>query len=198
VPTYDPPDGSYSQSIPSGTRAFRQEIAAHFGFTRTEVVRDLSRCQHQRSEHCECRGIDFFTTDVSKGRKVFDFCIRNADVLDIQSVIFNRRVWGFGTWTERAYSGPSPHTDHVHVGLNKRGARTLTREKIRTCLQGGIKVRCIKLQGDLANHVYADFEKVLVHLNTQDFADLGSPAVVDLPASDPTWKKFRVVQYDAG
>lgn len=133
---YDPP-GSYTSTIPSGVTAFRNHLKKKYGFTRTEVIRDQSRCNQTNSEHCVCRGIDFFTTDLKLGRAVFLWCIANADRFGIQSVIFNRRVWGFGKWFERAYS-PSgnatiEHRDHVHIGLNKWAAKNLT----KALLEGG-------------------------------------------------------------
>lgn len=129
---YDPP-GAYTSTIPSGTTAFRNHLKKKYGFVRTEVIRDKSRCNQTNSEHCVCRGIDFFTTDLKLGRAVFLWCIANADRFGIQSIIFNRRVWGFGKWYERAYTGPSPHTDHVHIGLNKWAAKNLT----KALLEGG-------------------------------------------------------------
>lgn len=132
---YDPPNGSYTSKVPPGTQAFREAIAEYFGFTRTEVVRDRNRCVQQRSEHCECRGIDFFTIVFEVGRPLFNWCVANND-LGIQSVIFFRRVWGFGTPRERAYTGPSPHTDHVHVGLTRQAAQSLTKAQIQARLGG--------------------------------------------------------------
>lgn len=140
--TYDRPDGSYTSAIPSGTRAFRKKVAAHFGFDRTEVVRDRSRCQRQRSEHCECRATDFFTVDLSptgNGRRLFNWCVEHHELLDIDAVIFNRRVVGFGNSTERDYEGASPHTDHVHVSLSRFAAANLTEALVQAALdqEGG-------------------------------------------------------------
>lgn len=133
---YDPP-GSYTSTIPSGTTAFRNYLKKKYGFVRTEVIRDQSRCNQTNSEHCVCRGIDFFTTDLKLGRAVFLWCIANADKYGIQSVISNRRVWGFGKWYERHYppSGNATieHRDHVHIGLNKWAAKNLT----KALLEGG-------------------------------------------------------------
>lgn len=137
MPTYDAPDGSYTSAIPPGMKAFRKVVGQHFGYARTEVIRDKPRCRQARSEHCECGACDFFTTDIPKGRSLFDWCVHEAERLGIQSVIFNRRVWGFGTWSERAYTGPSPHTDHVHVGLNRRARQHLTEQQVRDRLPVG-------------------------------------------------------------
>lgn len=127
---YDAPDGSYTSAIPSGTAAFRKVVAGNFGYTRSEVVRDKSRCNQQRSEHCECGAIDFFTTDPIKGRTLFNWCVRNADELGVQSVIFRDRQIGFGNPTER-HREKRDHFDHVHVGLNRWARRNLTEDLVR-------------------------------------------------------------------
>lgn len=158
--TYDPPNEGYTQRIPPGTAAFRTHLKERFGFARTEVVRDASRCRKQNSEHCVCRAVDAFTTDLAKGRKLFEWCVTNAERLGIQSVIFNRRVWGFGKWNERPYTGPSPHTDHVHVGLDKWAAKNLTKESIEQ-------------EDDMTYEQFRDFLKVFIH---EEKIDWGHPA----------------------
>lgn len=126
---YDPASGSYTATIPPGTKAFRDTVGSHYGF-RTEVIRDEARCAHQPSEHCECRAIDFFV-QAPNGRPLFDWAVTHADPLGIQSVIHDRRVWGFGDWTERPYTRPSPHTDHVHIGLTIAASHLLTEQMVR-------------------------------------------------------------------
>lgn len=128
--TYNPPDGSYTSSIPPGTAALRTYLKERFGFTRTEVIRDKSRCNQHDSEHCSCRGIDAFTTQFSVGRPVFDWAVANADRFGLQSVIFQHRQWGFGNWTER-HRAKADHMDHVHIGLNKWAAKNLTLAMLR-------------------------------------------------------------------
>lgn len=114
---YDPPNGSYTSSIPRGVTAFRSTCADYFNFTRTEVIRDQSRCQQTRSEHCECGAIDFFTNDCpGHARRFFDWCVAHADALGIQSVISCHRVWGFGNWSEREYC-LDPETRILHSDL---------------------------------------------------------------------------------
>jgi hypothetical protein len=123
---FDAPDGSYTSRIPRGTSALRFFLADRYDIRRTEVIRDPGRCAGQRSEHCECGAIDFFTTDRVVGRAIFVWCRDHADAFGIQSVIFDRRVVGFGNPRERVYTGPSPHTDHVHVGLDRWARANLT------------------------------------------------------------------------
>lgn len=132
---YDAPNGSYTSTIPSGTKAFRKVIAGFFGYSRTEVIRDKSRCNQTRSEHCECRGIDCFTTVTAKGRKLFDWCVKVADPLGVEAVIFQHRQIGFGNPNER-HRAKADHMDHVHIGLNRWAAKNLTEEMVRALLPG--------------------------------------------------------------
>ncbi|WP_433531093.1 coiled-coil domain-containing protein [Micromonospora sp. CA-263727] len=50
------------------------------------------------------------------GNNLAAFLVRNADRLGVYYVIWNRQIW-FPTTGWSAYSGPSNHTDHVHVSL---------------------------------------------------------------------------------
>ncbi|MFU8852269.1 coiled-coil domain-containing protein [Micromonospora sp. SL1-18] len=50
------------------------------------------------------------------GNNVAAFLIRNADRLGIYYVIWNRQIW-FPATGWRSYSGPSNHTDHVHMSM---------------------------------------------------------------------------------
>ncbi|MGN9810990.1 coiled-coil domain-containing protein [Micromonospora sp. BQ11] len=56
-------------------------------------------------------------TDTRKyGNNLTAFLVRNADRLGIYYVIWNRQIW-FPATGWKSYSGPSNHTDHVHVSL---------------------------------------------------------------------------------
>ncbi|SCL18022.1 hypothetical protein GA0070624_1433 [Micromonospora rhizosphaerae] len=50
------------------------------------------------------------------GNNLAAFVIRNADRLGVYYVIWNRQIW-FPATGWRSYSGPSNHTDHVHVSM---------------------------------------------------------------------------------
>ena len=50
------------------------------------------------------------------GNNLAAFLIRNADRLGVYYVIWNRQVW-FPATGWKSYSGPSTHTDHVHVSM---------------------------------------------------------------------------------
>jgi hypothetical protein len=50
------------------------------------------------------------------GNNLMAFLVRNADRLGILYVIWNRQIW-FPATGWKSYSGPSNHTDHVHVSM---------------------------------------------------------------------------------
>ncbi|SCL37232.1 hypothetical protein GA0074692_4598 [Micromonospora pallida] len=50
------------------------------------------------------------------GNNLTAFLVRNADRLGIYYVIWNRQIW-FPATGWKSYSGPSNHTDHVHVSM---------------------------------------------------------------------------------
>lgn len=88
------------------------------------------------SLHREGRAVD-----LTPGRRTWtDFdqlvhqLVEHHQTLQIQQVIWNRRVWTVGrNW--RAYSGSAgPHLDHAHVELTWHGARHLTVELIDATL----------------------------------------------------------------
>ena len=55
-------------------------------------------------------------------QQLADWLVEKASVLGIQAVIYNRRVWGYGRWNWRPYSGVNAHIDHVHVSMQIRAA----------------------------------------------------------------------------
>lgn len=134
---YDEPNGSYTSSIPPGTRAWRAYVDKKFSIERSEVVRDRSRCNAQGSEHCECGAVDHFpdrhaSVDPKQGRAIFDWAVKVSNAAGVQSIIYDRRVIGFGNPTERRYGGAHDHKDHVHVGLNRWARANLTQEFLAT------------------------------------------------------------------
>jgi len=73
------------------------------------------------SDHPKGLAIDLMTTDVPLGDAVSEYSIANVDRLGISYLIWNNRDWnpqaGWGP-----YTGPSPHTDHVHISFKPFGA----------------------------------------------------------------------------
>lgn len=70
------------------------------------------------SDHPKGRALDFMTSNKSKGTNLANDVIKNYRAWNVKYVIWNRYIWHPGRgWTR--YSGPSDHTDHVHVSFNK-------------------------------------------------------------------------------
>lgn len=120
---YDRPTGAYTQVIPAGTKGLRKHLIEKFGFTRTEVVRDRSRCSAKGSAHCECRAVDAFTRDTAFGNRVFDYLVANYERFGLQAVIWQHRQWGFGKNFEHIRK-KGDHFDHVHAEQTIAGSKT--------------------------------------------------------------------------
>jgi hypothetical protein len=74
------------------------------------------------SDHPKGRALDYMINNVSKGKSRGDALandvIQNYKKWNVKYVIWNRYIWQPGRgW--RKYSGPSDHTDHVHVSFKK-------------------------------------------------------------------------------
>jgi hypothetical protein len=68
------------------------------------------------SLHPKGLALDLMTT---KGQALADYAKANAAAFGITEVIWNRKIWTARRSKEgwRSYSGPSPHTDHVHLSF---------------------------------------------------------------------------------
>lgn len=81
------------------------------------------------SLHAEGRAVDFALNagkpeELKLGDSLRDLLIKHSDDLGVQEIIWNREIWTCRTLACRPYAGVSPHTDHMHVGLNLLAART--------------------------------------------------------------------------
>ncbi len=78
------------------------------------------------SDHPKGLALDVMTSSRSKGDAIAADAIKNAGPLGVKYVIWYRKIWSPGRgW--RSYSGPSPHTDHVHISFNgKAGSGKLS------------------------------------------------------------------------
>lgn len=74
------------------------------------------------SDHPKGRALDFMINNIKNGKSTGDSlaneAIKNYKQWDIKYVIWNRYIWQPGRGWHK-YSGPSDHTDHVHVSFNK-------------------------------------------------------------------------------
>ncbi len=74
------------------------------------------------SDHPKGRGLDLMINNIKNGKKVgtamANDIIKNYKSWNVKYVIWNRYIWHPGRGWKK-YSGPSAHTDHVHVSFNK-------------------------------------------------------------------------------
>lgn len=64
---------------------------------------------------------DVMTRNVAMGDQVASWFVNHPDIFGVVEVIWQRRIWTPDRgWHD--YNGPSPHTDHVHVGFSRGSA----------------------------------------------------------------------------
>lgn len=128
-----------SPTAKPGVVAFRDLLLASYPGTRSMGI-SRACAVGGRSEHKEGRAFDWGVNVARPAeRAAADDMLRwllatdrhgngfaNARRLGVQYVIWNKRIWSSYAPTWRAYSGPSPHTDHVHVSFNWPGANKQT------------------------------------------------------------------------
>lgn len=94
-----------------------------FGFTNIGGYRAQGSVPN--SDHPKGLALDFMTLDPKKAQALIDYLLTHVDALGIKYVIYNRRIWTPAQgW--HPYSGPSPHTDHVHVSFNDKAGTGVT------------------------------------------------------------------------
>lgn len=85
-----------------------------------------------RDVHEEGRAADIMTSNQAIGSRIADWLLRNARVLGVQQIIWHRGYWSSATPRRGrssfgAYTGRSPHIDHVHVELSPQWAFDVAR-----------------------------------------------------------------------
>ncbi len=117
-----------------GMTAFAQLVSKHYN--RPNYTTSRSCKAGNTSQHGEGRAVDwgmnvYNSSDKAIGDAVAYWLTTNngemARRFGVQSVIWNKRSWYVyspGSW--RDYSGPSPHTDHVHISFTWDGAMKRT------------------------------------------------------------------------
>lgn len=86
----------------------------------------------QMSVHGTGRALDIFVPKVNgaanaaRGDAIANWLVVNAQDIGVQLVIWNRTLWNGNGKNDRAYTGPNPHTDHLHVELTEDAAAMLT------------------------------------------------------------------------
>jgi len=74
------------------------------------------------SLHAEGRAVDFFPNTKAEGDRVFAHLRSIACSVGIQEIIWYRQYWNANGGLV-PYTGSPPHTDHLHIGLNRCGAQ---------------------------------------------------------------------------
>jgi hypothetical protein len=67
------------------------------------------------SQHSYANAEDPAHDNFATMQAMFNWMVENADRLDIEHVIFNRKIWSRSYGYIRPYTGDNPHIDHVHV-----------------------------------------------------------------------------------
>ena len=129
--------GNCTGSFTQGAAELRQHILANFrgvaaigGYS----CRQNSANLKETSVHGVGRALDIMIPIVGGrahgaiGDPIANWLVRNASVIGIQYIIWNRVSWGGnrGAPKDRSYTGPNPHIDHIHAELNKDGAERRT------------------------------------------------------------------------
>lgn len=121
----------------AGTRAIGDYVDATFAGTTGYggyVCRPNTANRSQLSVHGTGRAIDIMiplaagSANNAAGDPIANFLVENAEKIGVQFVIWDRNSWGASRSLPklRAYGGPNPHTDHIHVELSPEGARRMT------------------------------------------------------------------------
>ncbi len=117
-----------------GMVAFAKLISTHYNRPRYSTSRSCKA--GNASQHGEGRAVDwsmdaFDADDKAIGDAVAYWLTTNngemARRFGVQSVVWNKRSWYLyspGSW--RTYTGPSPHTDHLHISFTWDGSMKRT------------------------------------------------------------------------
>ncbi len=120
----------------AGTRELAEYLVGNFeassygGYS----CRQNTASPGQTSVHGTGRAIDLFVrldggqADNDRGDPIGAWLIRNASQIGVQYIIWDRWQWN-GSRSgrkDRAYGGPHPHHDHLHIELNHDGAARRT------------------------------------------------------------------------
>lgn len=80
------------------------------------------------SIHGTGRALDIFipksggAADNTKGDEVANYLVTHAEELQVQYIIWDRTQWRANGTNDRVYTGPVPHTDHLHVEITNEAA----------------------------------------------------------------------------
>jgi hypothetical protein len=115
------PDGingeKCSGGIKAGAKQLGDQLAEQFSTTYGGYsCRANTANTKELSIHAVGRALDINAKGAA-GDEIANHLVNNAESFGIQRVIWNHTIWQIGTNgpTSRKYTGPNPHTDHVHA-----------------------------------------------------------------------------------
>jgi len=121
-----------SGSFSSGARALGDYLVTNFGASSFDgyACRPNTANRSQLSMHGTGRAIDLFvplsggSADNDLGDPIADWLIQNASDIGVQFFIWDQTKWNisYSGTKDRAYGGPHPHHDHLHIELSRAGA----------------------------------------------------------------------------
>lgn len=96
-------------------KAAAEEVSARFGIT--NIGGFASSGHISGSDHYAGLAIDVMLGNSGKGDLIAEWALQNAARLGVKYVIYNRRYNGLDGKGWVKYTGPNPHTDHVHISF---------------------------------------------------------------------------------
>jgi hypothetical protein len=131
--SYDSADRCASGDQP-GTKKMKAFLRSKFpneiDHTEGYICRNI-RGSSGLSMHATGRAMDIFidtigsSADNTKGDRVAEFLIRNAEAIGVQFIIWDRSKWTPGQ-DAMPYGGQHPHNDHLHVELTEEAGAMRT------------------------------------------------------------------------
>jgi hypothetical protein len=105
--------------LPPDTVALWKEIDRQWG-ARILGLQAWGNAAHKltRSDHNDGYAVDVMTPDFRLQDEIVTWATSHHENWHLSYVISRRRIWStHGGWKPKAYTGPSPHTDHVHISV---------------------------------------------------------------------------------
>lgn len=116
-------------SVPPAVAEFARQLRARFPAITSVGTRagsnhhTLSTTTGRRDVHEEGRAADAMVPSLAAGEPIANYVSKNAQTLGVQGLIWRRAAWWADGRGLRAYGGPSPHTDHVHIEIGPDAAQ---------------------------------------------------------------------------
>ena len=130
-PRFDPPTEADPGGCTPGAVFLREMIFARWPKYRGDAgcyLHNGKTDSGNPSFHSVGRAIDIWiaTGHLDVGTSIFDWCIANRSAIGLNEVIFNRRIWRADNLSAGVHAYTvNPHTDHIHIAINRDAARRL-------------------------------------------------------------------------